>query len=492
MKKKTLTIILIYLSIVVLSTVSVFVASRSYILYFENPDESGEVTLEHEDGDSGIIECAKTVTKNGVTKVYLSPVKQGTETLNIHMQYSGESSVVSSAVHLPITVTRTGMILVSGHDFGGYKFICLGIGMLELFSAGLLFAHFRYRQKHDFFSYRSVLELALGLYCGIRGMFHAGVFAYALLTTDIFSGLHMLEALGLMFGIIAVLSTPFVFVFSLFLSISNIALIRHEGFAFQNLLGIFISIFLGFGSIACVAIPLLYPQTILAQSENVEAAVVKTVISGVFVYFELLLFSAQFCCLYSAKREPQYNKDFIIILGCKIRKDGTPLPLLQGRIDRAIRFYKTQLAATGKQAAFIPSGGKGEDEVMPEALSVKNYLMEQGIDESLILPETKSTTTLENMRFSAQIAATRKPDAKLVFSTTNYHIFRSGILSREAGLKAAGIGAKTKWYFWPNAQIREFIGLLVHECVLNILVVLGIGAASVLFMYLTEMMERML
>ncbi len=25
---------------------------------------------------------------------------------------------------------------------------------------------------------------------------------------------------------------------------------------------------------------------------------------------------------------------------------------------------------------------------------------------------------------------------------------------------AVGVGAKTKWYFWPNAAVREFVGLL--------------------------------
>ncbi len=25
------------------------------------------------------------------------------------------------------------------------------------------------------------------------------------------------------------------------------------------------------------------------------------------------------------------------------------------------------------------------------------------------------------------------------------------------------MGARTKWYFWPNALIREFIGLIVDD-----------------------------
>ena len=27
-------------------------------------------------------------------------------------------------------------------------------------------------------------------------------------------------------------------------------------------------------------------------------------------------------------------------------------------------------------------------------------------------------------------------------------------------MRAQGVGAPTKWYFWPNAAVREFVGLL--------------------------------
>ena len=51
----------------------------------------------------------------------------------------------------------------------------------------------------------------------------------------------------------------------------------------------------------------------------------------------------------------------------------------------------------------------------------------------------------------------------MAFSTTNYHVFRSGILARQVGLDAQGMGSKTKWYFWPNAFIREFVAMIAAE-----------------------------
>ena len=52
---------------------------------------------------------------------------------------------------------------------------------------------------------------------------------------------------------------------------------------------------------------------------------------------------------------------------------------------------------------------------------------------------------------------------KAAFATTNYHVFRTGMLAEQNGLKAEGIGSKTKVYFWVNAFVREFIGLLFEE-----------------------------
>lgn len=52
---------------------------------------------------------------------------------------------------------------------------------------------------------------------------------------------------------------------------------------------------------------------------------------------------------------------------------------------------------------FVPSGGQGSDEIISEGEAMKRYLLEQGIPEDQIMPETKSTNTLENMKFSKEL-----------------------------------------------------------------------------------------
>lgn len=93
---------------------------------------------------------------------------------------------------------------------------------------------------------------------------------------------------------------------------------------------------------------------------------------------------------------------------------------------------------------------------------MKQYAMEQGIPERDILVETNSTTTLENMLYSKEIMDQQmKGPYRAIFSSNNYHIFRAGLYARQAKLKANGIGAKTAFYYLPNAFLREYLAILM-------------------------------
>ena len=52
---------------------------------------------------------------------------------------------------------------------------------------------------------------------------------------------------------------------------------------------------------------------------------------------------------------------------------------------------------------------------------------------------------------------------RAAFSTTNYHVFRAGLIASEQGLRMEGIGSPTKRSFWVNAFIREFVATLASQ-----------------------------
>lgn len=279
------------------------------------------------------------------------------------------------------------------------------------------------------------------------------------------------------------LSFPVVFAFSVGLCISNISLIRHEGLRPVNLLGIFLSIML----VGVAVFLFFFDYAVSGSVDEVRMHdLICSFLRTAYLYVECMLAGTVVANVIVARAEPAPDRDFIIILGCAIRKDGTPTPLLAKRVDRAIEFYEKQKKETGKELLFITSGGKGSDESLSESASMRNYLIEHGIPEERIVEENQSVDTYQNMQFSKEKIAAINPDGKISFSTSDFHVFRSGIFARRFKMRAIGVGAKTKWYFWPNAMVREFACLLTkHKLKQAIIffVMLAVFAGMVLYMY---------
>ena len=279
-------------------------------------------------------------------------------------------------------------------------------------------------------------------------------------------------------------SSPFLLVFSAALCISNLSLIRHEGFRLVNLLGIVLSFLLLGGVI------LLFRFDFYASGSQREVMIhdlIANTFAAVYLYFECMLLGAMVADAIAARHEPEKDKDFLIVLGCALRDDGTPTPLLRGRLDRALAFDRAQRAETGKALTFITSGGQGPDEVCAESAAMKRYLTEHGVAPERIVEEDGSTDTFENMRLSREKIMALDPNGKIAFATTNYHVFRSGIFARRVKMRAVGMGAKTKWYFWPNAAVREFVGLLTAHRLKQTLI---LGSLIASYVVLTLLVYR--
>ncbi len=279
-------------------------------------------------------------------------------------------------------------------------------------------------------------------------------------------------------------SAPFLLAFSAALCVSNVVLIRHEGRRLANVLGIILSLLLLAGAAG------LFWFDYAASGSQREVMVhdlFANLFAAIYLYFECMLIGTIVADTIAACHEPEMNKDILIVLGCGLKPDGTPTPLLQRRLDRALDFYERQLQKTGKELTFITSGGRGPDEVISESAAMKRYLQEHGVPKHRIIEEDRSTDTFENMKFSKEKIWEIDPNAKIAFATTNYHVFRSGLFARRVKMRAVGMGAKTKWYFWPNAAVREFVGLLTRHKGKQALI---LGAMVILYVALTLLAYR--
>lgn len=253
---------------------------------------------------------------------------------------------------------------------------------------------------------------------------------------------------------------PVMVLISLSVLISNISLIRHEGFRLHNLYGAFIgALYIG-GSLILFNISSFVRNFEFGELINTILTYLVLFAVLVLCYLECVLIGTMIIGYAAAKQIPKYDKDFIIILGCLISKEGGLLPLLKGRTNKAIRFAWDQEIATGHKVLYVPSGGQGKNEIMSEGSAMELYLISHGAENDEVYPEKESRNTYENMLLSKRIIDSVMPNAKIAFATTNYHVLRSGILARRAGFDAEGIASTTKWYFWPNGFVREFFGIL--------------------------------
>ena len=378
------------------------------------------------------------------------------------------------------------MVITDNTFFGkstGSEVIPISISIILLYSLYLLIKKYRSCLKENIYQYKNIAYLGLIIYISFFAL-------YNVLSIINYQGLFetVNRVIDSLLFISIILLPISLIIFSL-VTISNIILIRKEGKSLRNLLGLFL------GIIICILTLLPdYVYNLLMKSKTIniydlnsagpyiyqflEALVYLTV-----TYLECILIATIIIAIKSIRKKIKMNKDYVIILGCKIRKDGTLTPLLKGRVDRALQFRDEQLKNTGKDLIFVPSGGKGCDEVISEADAMKKYLLAQGIKESNIWVENKSKNTYENIKFSNKLINDKK--ANIAFFTTNYHVLRAGLVATEQGLHFEGLGSKTKLYFWINAFIREFIGTLYSEKKKHILLFLFITIIIIVMIAIT-------
>ena len=143
----------------------------------------------------------------------------------------------------------------------------------------------------------------------------------------------------------------------------------------------------------------------------------------------------------------------VVILGCGLA--GTHIDImLQSRANTAIYYLKNK----DTTAKCIVSGGKGVNELLSEAQAIKNYLMQNGIPESRIIVEDKSTNTYENIRNSADII---KKDgmSDMAVATDSYHEFRVSVLVKKQNMKFYALPSKTPPDLFLAYWIRESLAV---------------------------------
>ena len=450
-------IIILLLILSLISFVVILINGSTYELRIKINDNIKNISdIEITTGDKNVIKIVDKKLKDKVLVLKLKSVNKGHEFIEVLSK--NHFSIDRFYVHGLGIMTHNRILGKCSGD------IVVPISILILILAVLYIElkHYIKSVRNNLYQYKNITYLALIIFLTF-------MFVNQLIQITNYKGLaYSIELIIKSVNEFSKTILPLVIITSLLVTISHIKLLKREGFTWRNMLGVILGLLLIILTLTPNILSKIFENSqVLIDDKTTIAYYIYTFIElfiyALVSYLECIFISTIFLALISAKRIPKFNKDYIIILGCRIRKDGTLTPILKSRVDRAINFSKMQYDATGKDIIFIPSGGKGSDEVMSEGEAIKNYLLEQGINKNSIIVENKSKNTYENIKFSYRLINKKNKGANIAFSTTNFHVFRAGLIATEQGIKIEGIGARTKAYFSINAFIREFIATLYSE-----------------------------
>ena len=121
--------------------------------------------------------------------------------------------------------------------------------------------------------------------------------------------------------------------------------------------------------------------------------------------------------------------DAIVVLGAA-QYNGRPSPVLQARLDHALKLYRADLAPV-----IVVTGGVGRGDVESEATVGKRYLTTRGVPSKAVVLEAHGRSTGESM--TAVAAWAGKANVKAVILVSDpFHMARLRAEARRTGITA--------------------------------------------------------
>jgi vancomycin permeability regulator SanA len=156
------------------------------------------------------------------------------------------------------------------------------------------------------------------------------------------------------------------------------------------------------------------------------------------------------------------SADMAVVLGNRVKHDGSLSPVLKGRVDRALELYRQ-----GKVPRIMVSGGRGdENDDFPEGLAMKNYLVTQGVAADRIIEDDNGWNTYLTAKDFLPVADSLHLHSIIVVSSF-YHLTRSKYIIRKLGFRNVHSDA-SRAFFWndlvglPRDALAFYKYLLVY------------------------------
>lgn len=140
--------------------------------------------------------------------------------------------------------------------------------------------------------------------------------------------------------------------------------------------------------------------------------------------------------------------DCIVVLGCAVRADGTPSPMLAERLARSVELYEA-----GAAPKLLMSGDNGQVEYN-EVAAMANYALQKDVPSYDIFLDYAGFSTYESMYRAKAIFQAKK----IIIVTQKYHLHRAVYIAKALGLDAYGVSSDTQVFAGQiNRDIREVL-----------------------------------
>ncbi len=137
-----------------------------------------------------------------------------------------------------------------------------------------------------------------------------------------------------------------------------------------------------------------------------------------------------------------------LVLGAEVYADGVPSKFLRARLDVALDLYRRGLVDR------ILLSGDGRSRFYDETGGMRAYLLERGIEESVLLVDPAGLDTYDSCLRARDVYDIDR----LVVVSQTYHLPRALAICRALGLDAWGVGddsARSSARPWANGTRRE-------------------------------------
>ena len=181
-----------------------------------------------------------------------------------------------------------------------------------------------------------------------------------------------------------------------------------------------------------------------------------------FLSYLLLVF---FQVWLNSARDQARPVDAIVVLGAA-QWDGVPSPVLEARLEKALKLYEE-----GLSPIIVTTGSKQAGDRFTEAYAGLTYLLERSVPESSILVVVDGNNTFESLSATANVLTDRGIGNKVILVSDPYHSLRAKEIAREVGLQA---------WFSPTDLSSSFSQLIRETAGTSVGRMIGFRKASTL------------